>query len=105
MHEFHKVLPSAFKQLLRNSDEKMKKAVTRLVDIWEERKVAQPEAWLGLFASRDVSHCTCHHLSALCLKYLCCPAKHLVCAVCPCHCSSCMQQAVCYSPGRPETVR
>ena len=39
VHEFHGVLPTAFKQLLRNSDERMKKAVTRLVDIWEERKV------------------------------------------------------------------
>ena len=39
VHEFHGVLPTAFKQLLRNSDEKMKKAVIRLVDIWEERKV------------------------------------------------------------------
>ena len=47
VHEFHGVLPTAFKQLLRNSDEKMKKAVTRLVDIWEERKVTGRGVWAG----------------------------------------------------------
>ncbi|KAK2970847.1 hypothetical protein RJ640_016643, partial [Escallonia rubra] len=39
VNEFWKVLPSALKQVYGNGDENGKKAATRLVDIWEERKV------------------------------------------------------------------
>ncbi|XP_044465988.1 regulation of nuclear pre-mRNA domain-containing protein 2-like isoform X2 [Mangifera indica] len=39
VNEFWKVLPVALKQVYDNGDEYGKKAVTRLVDIWEERKV------------------------------------------------------------------
>ncbi|KAF5474334.1 hypothetical protein F2P56_006243 [Juglans regia] len=37
--EFWKVLPVALSHVYKNGDEHGKKAVTRLVDIWEERKV------------------------------------------------------------------
>ncbi|XP_041024793.1 regulation of nuclear pre-mRNA domain-containing protein 2-like isoform X2 [Juglans microcarpa x Juglans regia] len=37
--EFWKVLPAALCHVYKNGDEHGKKAVTRLVDIWEERKV------------------------------------------------------------------
>lgn len=39
VNEFWKVLPGALKQVYENGDEHGKKVVTRLVDIWEERKV------------------------------------------------------------------
>ncbi|KAK0583793.1 hypothetical protein LWI29_003128 [Acer saccharum] len=39
VNEFWKVLPGALKRVYDNGDEQGKKAVTRLVDIWEERKV------------------------------------------------------------------
>ncbi|KAH9771047.1 CID domain-containing protein [Citrus sinensis] len=39
VNEFWKVLPAALKHVYDNGDEYGKKAVTRLVDIWEERKV------------------------------------------------------------------
>ncbi|XP_002530962.2 UPF0400 protein C337.03 [Ricinus communis] len=39
VNEFWKALPAALKQVYENGDENGKKAVTRLVDIWEERKV------------------------------------------------------------------
>ncbi|XP_038990868.1 regulation of nuclear pre-mRNA domain-containing protein 1A-like [Hibiscus syriacus] len=39
VNEFWKVLPSALKHVYDNGDENGKKAVTRLIDIWEERKV------------------------------------------------------------------
>ncbi|KAK4282051.1 hypothetical protein QN277_013472 [Acacia crassicarpa] len=39
VNEFWKVLPAALRQVYENGDEYGKKAVTRLVDIWEERKV------------------------------------------------------------------
>ncbi|KAK6243616.1 hypothetical protein QUC31_010025 [Theobroma cacao] len=39
VNEFWKVLPGALKHVYENGDEYGKKAVTRLVDIWEERKV------------------------------------------------------------------
>ncbi|XP_022748275.1 regulation of nuclear pre-mRNA domain-containing protein 2-like isoform X1 [Durio zibethinus] len=39
VNEFWKVLPSALKHVYENGDEYGKKAVTRLVGIWEERKV------------------------------------------------------------------
>ncbi|XP_057949253.1 uncharacterized protein LOC131144568 [Malania oleifera] len=39
VNEFWKVLPSVLKHVYENGDEYGKKAVTRLVDIWEERKV------------------------------------------------------------------
>ncbi|XP_031497026.1 uncharacterized protein LOC116262091 isoform X2 [Nymphaea colorata] len=37
--EFWKVLPAALKAVLENGDDRGKNIVTRLVDIWEERKV------------------------------------------------------------------
>lgn len=37
--EFWKVLPSALKEVVREGDEYGKKVVSRLVDIWEERRV------------------------------------------------------------------
>ncbi|XP_022894751.1 regulation of nuclear pre-mRNA domain-containing protein 1B-like [Olea europaea var. sylvestris] len=37
--EFWKVLPSALKEVMKNGDDRGKKAVSRLVNIWEERKV------------------------------------------------------------------
>ncbi|KAL2504580.1 ENTH/VHS family protein [Abeliophyllum distichum] len=37
--EFWKVLPSALKEVVKNGDDRGKKAVSRLVNIWEERKV------------------------------------------------------------------
>ncbi|KAJ7972003.1 regulation of nuclear pre-mRNA domain-containing protein 1B-like [Quillaja saponaria] len=39
VNEFWKVLPADLKLVYQNGDENGKKAVTRLVDIWEERKV------------------------------------------------------------------
>ncbi|KAJ7976477.1 regulation of nuclear pre-mRNA domain-containing protein 1B-like [Quillaja saponaria] len=39
VNEFWKVLPAALKHVYQNGDENGKKAVTRLVGIWEERKV------------------------------------------------------------------
>ncbi|GAB2235544.1 hypothetical protein Droror1_Dr00025972 [Drosera rotundifolia] len=39
VNEFWKVLPGALKKIYNNGDENDKKAVTRLVVIWEERKV------------------------------------------------------------------
>ncbi|XP_059427937.1 uncharacterized protein LOC132161773 [Corylus avellana] len=39
VNEFWKVLPSALRHVYENGDEHGKKVVTRLVDIWEERKV------------------------------------------------------------------
>ncbi|XWS57934.1 hypothetical protein CRYUN_Cryun09bG0215500 [Craigia yunnanensis] len=39
VNEFWKVLPAALKHVYDNGDEYGKKAVTRLVNIWEERKV------------------------------------------------------------------
>ncbi|KAI9093632.1 hypothetical protein K1719_027081 [Acacia pycnantha] len=39
VNEFWKVLPAALRHVYENGDENGKKAVTRLVDIWEERKV------------------------------------------------------------------
>ncbi|XVE90296.1 hypothetical protein DITRI_Ditri20bG0066400 [Diplodiscus trichospermus] len=39
VNEFWKVLPAALKYVYENGDEYGKKVVTRLVDIWEERKV------------------------------------------------------------------
>lgn len=39
VNEFWKVLPSALRHVYGNGDEYGKKVVTRLVDIWEERKV------------------------------------------------------------------
>ncbi|KAL9254670.1 Regulation of nuclear pre-mRNA domain-containing protein, partial [Drosera capensis] len=39
VNEFWKVLPGALKKIYNNGDENDKKAVTRLVGIWEERKV------------------------------------------------------------------
>ncbi|KAJ8763211.1 hypothetical protein K2173_025596 [Erythroxylum novogranatense] len=39
VNEFWKVLPAALKHVYENGDEHGKKVVTRLVDIWEERKV------------------------------------------------------------------
>ncbi|GAV57480.1 CTD_bind domain-containing protein [Cephalotus follicularis] len=39
VNEFWKVLPASLKHVYENGDEHGKKAVTRLVDIWEERKV------------------------------------------------------------------
>lgn len=39
VNEFWKVLPGALRQVYDNGDESGKKAATRLVDIWEERKV------------------------------------------------------------------
>ncbi|KDP39619.1 hypothetical protein JCGZ_02639 [Jatropha curcas] len=39
VNEFWKVLPGSLKQVYENGDEHGKKVVTRLVDIWEERKV------------------------------------------------------------------
>ena len=38
--EFFKTLPRAVKHLLKHGDEKVKRAVNRLVDIWEDRKVS-----------------------------------------------------------------
>ena len=40
VHEFYKTLPRAVKHLLKHGDDKVKKAVNRMVDIWEDRKVA-----------------------------------------------------------------
>ena len=37
--EFYKTLPRAVKHLLKHGDDKVKRAVNRLVDIWEDRKV------------------------------------------------------------------
>ncbi|KAF7819209.1 regulation of nuclear pre-mRNA domain-containing protein 1B-like [Senna tora] len=39
VNEFWKVLPASLRHVYENGDEYGKKAVTRLVDIWEERKV------------------------------------------------------------------
>ncbi|GMH26700.1 hypothetical protein Nepgr_028543 [Nepenthes gracilis] len=39
VNEFWKVLPAALKNVYENGDERAKKSVSRLVDIWEERKV------------------------------------------------------------------
>ncbi|KAA8516294.1 hypothetical protein F0562_016587 [Nyssa sinensis] len=39
VNEFWKVLPAALKHVYENGDEQGKKAASRLVDIWEERKV------------------------------------------------------------------
>ncbi|XP_009353035.2 regulation of nuclear pre-mRNA domain-containing protein 1B [Pyrus x bretschneideri] len=39
VNEFWKVLPAALKYVYENGDQHGKKAATRLVDIWEERKV------------------------------------------------------------------
>ncbi|XP_024031120.1 regulation of nuclear pre-mRNA domain-containing protein 1B [Morus notabilis] len=39
VNEFWKVLPAALKHVYENGDEHGKKVATRLVDIWEERKV------------------------------------------------------------------
>ncbi|KAH7854703.1 hypothetical protein Vadar_016937 [Vaccinium darrowii] len=39
VNEFWKVLPAALKNVYENGDENGKKAASRLVDIWEERKV------------------------------------------------------------------
>uniref|UniRef100_A0A5B6Z3U9 Putative regulation of nuclear pre-mRNA domain-containing protein 1B-like n=1 Tax=Davidia involucrata TaxID=16924 RepID=A0A5B6Z3U9_DAVIN len=39
VNEFWKVLPAALKHVYENGDEHGKKAASRLVDIWEERKV------------------------------------------------------------------
>ncbi|XP_031391914.1 regulation of nuclear pre-mRNA domain-containing protein 1B-like [Punica granatum] len=39
VNEFWKVLPAALKHVYRNGDDHGKKVVTRLVNIWEERKV------------------------------------------------------------------
>ncbi|KAL4325641.1 hypothetical protein GQ457_11G006210 [Hibiscus cannabinus] len=39
VNEFWKVLPAALKHVYDDGDESGKKAVTRLIDIWEERKV------------------------------------------------------------------
>ncbi|KAG6691036.1 hypothetical protein I3842_10G044000 [Carya illinoinensis] len=39
VNEFWKALPAALRHVYENGDEYGKKAVTRLVDIWEERKV------------------------------------------------------------------
>uniref|UniRef100_A0A7N0UZT2 CID domain-containing protein n=1 Tax=Kalanchoe fedtschenkoi TaxID=63787 RepID=A0A7N0UZT2_KALFE len=39
VNEFWKVLPSALKQVCEKGDDSGKKVVSRLVDIWEERKV------------------------------------------------------------------
>ncbi|KAA8519020.1 hypothetical protein F0562_016206 [Nyssa sinensis] len=39
VNEFWKVLPAALKHVYENGDENGKKAASRLVDIWEERKV------------------------------------------------------------------
>ncbi|KAE8684722.1 ELMO/CED-12 family protein isoform 1 [Hibiscus syriacus] len=39
VNEFWKVLPAALKHVYDNGDDNGKKAVTRLIDIWEERKV------------------------------------------------------------------
>ena len=40
VHEFYKTLPRAVKHLLKHGDDKVKKAVNRLVDIWDDRKVS-----------------------------------------------------------------
>ncbi len=40
VHEFYKTLPRAVKHLLKHGDDKVKRAVNRLVDIWEDRKVS-----------------------------------------------------------------
>ena len=39
MDEYYKVLPKALSHLLKHGDEKGKKAATRLVGVWEERRV------------------------------------------------------------------
>ncbi|DBB11868.1 hypothetical protein WJX82_003153 [Trebouxia sp. C0006] len=39
VHEFYKTLPRAVKHLLKHGDDKVKRAVNRLVDIWDDRKV------------------------------------------------------------------
>ena len=67
VHEFHGVLPTAFKQLLRNSDEKMKRAVTRLVDIWEERKVNSCGVWAWIRYC-VAKHCTVCSKSLQCVQ-------------------------------------
>lgn len=40
VHEFYKTLPRAVKHLLKHGDDKVRRAVNRLVDIWEDRKVS-----------------------------------------------------------------
>ena len=39
VHEFYRILPRAVKHLLKHGDEKAKRAASRLVEIWEDRKV------------------------------------------------------------------
>ena len=40
VHEFYRTLPRAVKHLLKHGDDKVKRAVNRLVDIWDDRKVS-----------------------------------------------------------------
>lgn len=39
VNEFHRVLPAAFRALTRGADDKMRRSVTRLVSVWDERKI------------------------------------------------------------------
>ena len=40
VHEFHRTLPRAVKHMLKHGDDKVKRAINRLVDIWEDRKAS-----------------------------------------------------------------
>lgn len=42
--EFGKVLPRALQHLSREKDESFRKSVERVIGVWEERKVFEPEA-------------------------------------------------------------
>ncbi|KAK9951449.1 hypothetical protein M0R45_006890 [Rubus argutus] len=44
VNEFWKVLPAALKHVYENGDEHGKKVATRLVDIWDERKIVKRDA-------------------------------------------------------------
>ena len=52
--EFFRVLPKAMKHLLKHGDAKVAKAVNRILQIWEERKVRSPL----LLSSQPVQLCS-----------------------------------------------
>lgn len=40
VHEFYRTLPRAVRHMLKHGDDKVKRAINRLVDIWEDRKAS-----------------------------------------------------------------
>ena len=52
VHEFYRTLPRAVRHMLKHGDEKVKRAINRLVDVWDERKASMLSQPLLLYKAQ-----------------------------------------------------